>query len=344
MALWLERAGPHGEQERGALDHSVATIGWNEIPDISKIKNREELKELYQRYNPDAKKMRAARMIGQMWDFANEIKKGDIIALPLKSQSSIVLGSLEGDYEFKEISPTIKHIRQVKWLRTVPRSEFDQDLLFSLGAFSTVCEISRNNAEERIKKILQRRVPSVEGKQDTTVPSPIELNKTLDPAEIVDIEQQAKDRIVKYIAAKFLGHNLARLVEAILKAQGYITRNSEPGKDGGVDILAGSGPLGFNDPRICTQIKSSSSPLDVRVLRQLQGVMQRVNAKQGLLVAWGGFTKDAMEEARNLFFSIQLWDQGNLLDEVLIHFEQFDDELKAELPLKRIWTLVEEPD
>jgi restriction system protein len=72
--------------------------------------------------------------------------------------------------------------------------------------------------------------------------------------------------------------------------------------------------------------------------------MQRVNAKQGLLVAWGGFTKDAMEEARNLFFSIQLWDQGNLLDEVLIHFEQFDDELKAELPLKRIWTLVEEPD
>jgi restriction system protein len=133
-------------------------------------------------------------------------------------------------------------------------------------------------------------------------------------------------------------------VEAILKAQGYITKNSEPGKDGGVDILAGSGPLGFNDPRICTQVKSSSLPLDIRILRELQGVMQRVNAKQGLLVAWGGFTKDAIQEARNVFFSIRLWDQGDLIDEVLTHYEQFSDELKAELPLKRIWTLVEEPD
>ena len=151
MALWLVRAGPHGEQEQGALEHNVATIGWNEIPDVSKIKNREELKELYLKYNPDTKKMRAARMIGQIWDFAKEIKKGDIMALPLKSQSSIVLGNVEGDYEFREITPAIKHIRPVKWLRTVPRSEFDQDLLFSLGAFSTVCEIKRNNAEERIK-------------------------------------------------------------------------------------------------------------------------------------------------------------------------------------------------
>ena len=42
-------------------------------------------------------------------------------------------------------------------------------------------------------------------------------------------------------------------------------------------------PLGFNEPRMCAQIKSSSSPINVRILRELQGVMQRVNAKQGLL-------------------------------------------------------------
>ena len=40
---------------------------------------------------------------------------------------------------------------------------------------------------------------------------------------------------------KFCGHNLVRLVEAILKAQGYVTTKSEPGKDNGIDILAGSG-------------------------------------------------------------------------------------------------------
>jgi predicted Mrr-cat superfamily restriction endonuclease len=34
--------------------------------------------------------MRAVRIVGQIWDFAKEINKGDIVALPLKSQSSIV--------------------------------------------------------------------------------------------------------------------------------------------------------------------------------------------------------------------------------------------------------------
>jgi len=172
----------------------------------------------------------------------------------------------------------------------------------------------------------------------------IDVIKSSDPAEIVDLEQHAKDRIVKYIASNFSGHHLARLVEAILKAQGYITTKSEPGKDGGIDILAGSGALGFNEPKICTQVKSSSSAIDVRILRELQGVMQRVKAKQGLLVAWGGFTKDTIQEARNDFFLIRLWDQGALLNEIVKHYEHFDDELKAELPLKRIWSLVEEPD
>lgn len=72
--------------------------------------------------------------------------------------------------------------------------------------------------------------------------------------------------------------------------------------------------------------------------------MQRVNAKQALLVAWGGFTKDAIQESRNVFFSMRLWDQGALLNEISKHYEQFEDELKAELPLKKIWTLVEEQD
>ncbi len=43
MALWLVRAGAHGDEEQGALQYNVATIGWNEIPDNSKIDNKEHL-------------------------------------------------------------------------------------------------------------------------------------------------------------------------------------------------------------------------------------------------------------------------------------------------------------
>jgi restriction system protein len=343
MAFWLVRAGRHGEEEQGALEHNVVTIAWNELPDLSNIKDRESLKELYFKILPQERPAAASNRIGQVWNFLKEIKKGDLVALPLKSQSAIALGRIEGDYNYTEMTPTIRHIRPVKWLKTIPRSHFDQDLLFSLGAFMTVCRIKRNDAENRIAKMLQNGGAIVKSSIVETIDSSSK-SETIEAIDRIDIEQYAKDRIMKHIGAKFAGHNLARLVESVLRAQGYITTKSEPGKDGGIDILAGSGPLGFNEPLICAQIKSSSSPIDVRVLRELQGVMQRVNAKQGLLVAWGGFTKDAMQEAKSVFFSIRLWHEGNLLDEIWKYYEIFGDELKAELPLKRIWTLVEEKD
>jgi len=108
----------------------------------------------------------------------------------------------------------------------------------------------------------------------------------------------AKDQIVKHIGSKFKGHDLARLVKAILRAQGYVTKQSPPGPDGGVDILAAAGPLGFDKPRVCIQVKSSSSPVDVKVIRELRGVISAVGAEQGLLVTWGGSTPQAMQEAR----------------------------------------------
>jgi restriction system protein len=70
--------------------------------------------------------------------------------------------------------------------------------------------------------------------------------------------------------------------------------------------------------------------------------MQSVKSKQSLLAAWCGFRKDTIQEARNDFF-LRLWYQRALLNEIVMHYEQFDYELNAELPLKRIWTLVEQP-
>ena len=330
MSVWLVRAGSRGEQEEAALSNNVATIGWEELPDLSKIGTREELQELYTKTYPTAKKMEVANYVGQVWRFLHEIQKGDLVALPLKTQSSIAIGEIIGDYEYKEIASNVKHIRRVKWIKTFPRSSFDQDILYSLGAFMTVCKIERNDAENRIKKML-------EGKAQ-----PQEIVSVKRHEEEIDIEEYAKDQIIKFLNANFKGHDLARLITAILNAQGYVTIKSPPGPDGGVDILASSGPLGFDNPRICVQVKSSSSAIDVSVLRELQGVMQKVRANQGLLVSWGGFTQKALQEARDSFFTIRLWDQGAILGEIFKCYDKFDDDLKAELPLKRIWTLVKE--
>jgi len=336
MTLWLVRAGAHGDQEQGAYDNSIVTIGWNELPDLSNIKDKNTLHQLYlETYGPK-KKRSVANRVGQIWNFVINIEKGDLVALPLKSQSSIVIGEVLSDYEYKEYSHNIKHTRKVKWLKPIPRSEFDQDILFSLGAFMTVCRIRRNDAENRVRKMLSgekivKTIPDTENDEDAET-------------EFTDIEQFAKDQINKFLEAKFAGHNLARLINEIFRAQGYVTSMSPPGADGGVDVLVGSGPLGFDKPKICVQVKSSKSPVDVGVLRQLEGAAKNFGAEHGIFVAWGGFTKAAIDEAKRSFFSTRLWEQGQVLEEIIKNYEKFNDEFKAELPLKRIWTIVSEDD
>jgi predicted Mrr-cat superfamily restriction endonuclease len=78
----------------------------------------------------------------------------------------------------------------------------------------------------------------------------------------MDVEEFATDQVRAFIGERFTGHGLARLVEAVLQAQGLSTFRSPPGADGGVDVLV---------PRQATFARnemSRSSSLSVCRLRQ----------------------------------------------------------------------------
>ena len=75
-------------------------------------------------------------------------------------------------------------------------------------------------------------------------PPPGPDNEVVD--EALDLEEAGRDEIIDFITARFKGHGMARLVDGILKALGLYTRVSEPGPDGGVDIVAAGGPMGFD--------------------------------------------------------------------------------------------------
>jgi restriction system protein len=335
MSVWLVRAGKYGQREQTALDEHVVAIGWDELPDLTGIESREDLADCYARTLPDASAAKTANHVGQIWAFRARMKEGDLVVLPLKTQSAIALGKVTGPYKYRtDLGDGAHHVRSVEWLRTdLPRTAFDKDLLHSFGAFMTVCQIQRNNAEERIKAIIA-------GNADSGLLPAKGEEADEGESQTIDIEQAAHDQILEHIQRKFAGHKLATLVEAVLQAEGYLTRASPPGPDGGVDILAGTGPMGFGTPRLCVQVKSSMSPVGVEVLRELQGIRQNFHAEQGLLVCWGGFKSSVVQEARQSFFSIRLWDSGELLAAILKNHEKFTDELQAELPLKRLWALV----
>lgn len=67
--------------------------------------------------------------------------------------------------------------------------------------------------------------------------------------------------------------------------------------------------------------------------------MQNVQADQGLLVSWGGFKTSVDREIPAQFFRVRLWDQQELIGQLMQHYDRLSDEFKAELPLKRVWTL-----
>lgn len=106
--------------------------------------------------------------------------------------------------------------------------------------------------------------------------------------------------------------------------------------------MAGCGPLGFDQPRLCVQVKSGGGTEGQRTYNELLGVVSKFASQQGLLVSWGGFTNPVKQDAKKDFFRIRLWDQGDLVDAVLQNYERLEADVKAELPLKRIWVMVKE--
>lgn len=336
MTIWAVRAGRHGEQEEKALKEGLCFIGWGDLPDLSQFQNKEEIrKKLHETYPAD-KPGRVLNHAGQIHTFVKVIKKGDIIALPLKNRPAIAFGKVEENkYIYKpENSEDARHCRTIKWIgEPILRSRMDQDLKYSFGAAQTVFSVHRNNAEQRILKMLSQ--PAL---QDKIVAS--EEDDVAEPAPY--LMETAAQQISDYIGRKFKGRKMEQLVEAILKAKGYETNLCPEGADGGVDILAGRGVMGFDQPRLCVQVKSGDNPLGREILDQLQGVMQKFKADHGLLVSWGGFKPTVIDEARRNFFQIRLWNDQKLVQEVQDVYEHLPADIQADLPLQRTWVLVEE--
>lgn len=339
---WLTRAGSIGQYEQLALDNDLVAIGWGELSDLAGL-TREQIAERIREQHPDAGKPKVSNWTGQLNAFVHGIQPGDLVVLPLKTRPMIAIGTVKGDYAFRpELEPDARHTRSVDWIsRDVPRTAVGQDLLYSLGAFLTVCRVARHNAAARLAALAATGMDP--GYEEATDPAVTDTGVEADEAESTgtrsDLEQDARDAINKLIAKRFPGHELSKLVAAVLQAQGMTTFVAPPGKDGGIDVMAGSGPLGMDSPRICVQVKFTNAPVSASVIRELDGVAARIGAQQSLLVSWSGITIDAEREIRTLFFRTRVWTADDLFRELTAVYDKLPEEMQAELPLKRIWTL-----
>jgi restriction system protein len=334
VAVWTLKGGKHVERDERCLEHGVIGGGWEKIPDLSNVKSKEDLSAVTEQAEPDWSSRTRSNYVGQLWSLRERMEEGELVALPLKSSGTVAVGRINGPYAYRDdLGADFKHTRGIEWLaKEVERDAFDQDLLYSFGAFLTVGRVHRENAESRILKAIGvgSQAPKQEGA--TGEDEGPEAETSIDPAQL------AREQIRQQISQTIAGHDLADLVGAIFEARGFKVTVSPPGADGGVDLLMGSGPTGLEAPRVVGQVKTGQA--DVDVYRATYGLKEQMDADQGLLVAWGGFKGTVMKEARGHHFSMLLWDADDLIDALFESYELIRDDIRSKLPLQRTWVLV----
>ena len=124
------------------------------------------------------------------------MKEDDIVVLPRKLTSQLAIGRVAGPYRCDQAGETFRHVRPVNWIRPdVSRTVFEQDLLYSFGAFMTVCNISRNGAPRRVLAVLDGKPdPGYSAAPADNIMSP---PSTDDSESVPDLSQLAHDQIVK---------------------------------------------------------------------------------------------------------------------------------------------------
>jgi restriction system protein len=71
----------------------------------------------------------------------------------------------------------------------------------------------------------------------------------------------------------------------------------------------------------------------------LLGAVSKFGAHEGLFVSWGGFKVNVEKELAGSFFRVRLWTRKEFLEALFSNYDKLDEDLRAELPLKRIWTV-----
>ena len=161
--FWIVRAGETGHEEKDALDNNLITIHYG-LHDFSSIKNKDEIIDIFLK-NPEEnhkdidRQLQISQFAGQIWSFVKEIKKNDVVILPLKGRQSkwIAIGIVKGDYEYRNISENIKSTRRVEWLnKEIPKTEFDKTTLKFLNLPRTVFRIKSTYAIQNIIDVMKK--------------------------------------------------------------------------------------------------------------------------------------------------------------------------------------------
>lgn len=172
----------------------------------------------------------------------------------------------------------------------------------------------------------------------------IEIENADDQAQkqealLEQFEASALDGIRDFIIEKN-PYEFQDMVAVLLKAMGYhIALVAPKGRDGGIDVIAYTDPLGVNSPRIIVQVKHRpEATISSDDIQRLAGTMKR-STDVGIFVTSGGFSTYAITEARSADKHIELIHFERFVELWQEYYKNMTDEDKNMLPLHPIYFL-----
>lgn len=110
---WLYSPGDGAAIWDECYDDGIMAIGWDSIGDLHAYKSKDEMKQrMKETIDPDKSYKMAAHAT---WQFANELKPGDVVYAKKGMYTVVGRGIVESDYEFDPNRKHYKNTRKVKW-------------------------------------------------------------------------------------------------------------------------------------------------------------------------------------------------------------------------------------
>ncbi len=308
------------------FESGYIAIGWNELGDLTNLRSIDDLRNAYITIYGNAKPSRTANSVAMLRKFRDEIQKGDTVISYSSERREYLVGEDLGQYKFRPADKQVggfSHTRIVKWLGSVSRDTLSASTRNSLGSTLTLFSLSES--------VLADLKAALSGK-------PIALTATEPEEYLSDAKEQVVSQAHELIKDKILGlqsDEMEELVAAILRAMGYKTKISPRGPDRGVDVIASPDGLGLTQPRIKAEVKHRSGSMGSQAIRSFVSVLRA--GDNGLYISTGGFSREARYEADRAVHPVTLIDTDDLADLIVAHYDNFDLEGRALLPLIRVY-------
>jgi restriction system protein len=321
------RAGEGGYLIDEFAKKNLVSIGWHEMGDLTNVKSQDALKQLYRQTYPQAKPGSIAGAAAVIHKFCNVVQKTDPVITYDPNTREYLVGEITSDYHYKpNVIADHPNIRDVDWKNRVSRDELQAATRNSLGSTLTLFAVSPE-AWEDIQSAIKGEKPSRANE--------VEIEKTdfeeIRRNRIEEAHESIKDKLLDLDA-----YEMQDLVAAILRAMGFKARVSPRGSDRGLDILASPDGLGLQEPRIKAEIKHrQATQMGSQEIRSFVGGLRP--GDRAIYVSTGGFSKEAKYEAERSNIPLTLIELDDLATLVEQHYENFDANGRALIPLTKIY-------